>query len=75
MKVYLVLIYTNVESIDLEVCRVDRVYRNRHAATVRVSYLEKSNLFEDCTYHVIEKTLKGKSKIDKKFVLSFIGEI
>jgi len=65
-KVYIVLAYTkdiyadNLETVS-EICRVDRVYRNLAAAEKRKKVCERygNGL---TTYHVIQKTLKGRYK-------------
>lgn len=62
MKIYLVIVYER-NAIG-ESCRVDRAYRTRKAADKRASicqkYSDKVAILKH-SYHVIEKTLKGKA--------------
>lgn len=75
-KVHIVLEYTQLyDGIDNRVdCRVDRVYRTSEGAQSRLKYLERVNAPYTKTYHIIQKTLKGKPPSGKKFVLELIGE-
>ena len=64
MKVYIVLASIYNEDKDSYDVRVDHVYRTRLEAMERDSLLSK-NAEYGSSYHVIEKTLKGKPPLNE----------
>lgn len=59
MKVYIVLEYIDHDGL-YETCMVNSVYARRVEAALAAARMQFKSDSSDRTYHVIQKTLKGK---------------